>query len=166
MSVAYGKYDTTGEARPMQLGVFETGVIELVGINEQIDQNDYGAHVTQNFHGSGMVVGAVFHSSGGDILQVTGKLLFFNNAVSVAAGDTAITVAERNELIGWIEVDSNWQADANGASQCIPVQKAISYDTNGLYLVWFHESATSLNSAAEDDELLTVNLLYMLEHRE
>ena len=39
-------------------------------------------------------------------------------------------------------------------------------DTNDLYFAWFHEDATSINSDAQDDEVLSVNLLYRLDHRE
>ena len=164
MAVIDGRY--VGEARPVQLGIFESGVTELVGADEQVDQNDYGAHVTLNLKGSGEILSACFLSVGGDILQVSGKLMIFNASVSVAAGDTSITTTERAELIGMIEVSSSgWQADANGASQSILVQP-IPYDTNDLYLVWFHESATSINSDGQDEEVLSVNLLYRLDHRE
>ena len=87
--------------------------------------------------------------------------------MSVAAGDTSITTTERGELCAWIDVSSaDWQADANGASQIIKVSDMVTFDTNDLYLVWFHESATSINSDAQDDEVLSVNLFYVLEHRE
>ncbi|MEJ2688281.1 MAG: hypothetical protein P8124_14095, partial [Gammaproteobacteria bacterium] len=165
MAVIGGKYGTTGEERPLQLGIFESGVTELVGINEQVDQNDYGAHVAVNLHGSGEILGAHFVSSGGDVLQVAGDLLIFNAAVTVAAGDTSITLAERRELCGIISISaSDWQADANGASQYIYSQP-VAYNTNDLYLVFFLTSATSINSAAEDDEILEVNLFYRLDHR-
>ena len=164
MAVIGGRY--VGEERPVQLGIFETGMIELVGEDEQVDQNDYGAHVTANLKGSGEILSACFISIGGDILQVSGKLLIFNAAVTVAAGDTSITTGERGELIAMIDVSASaWQADVNGASQSILVQP-VPYDTNDLYLVWFHESATSINSDAQDNEELWVNLFYRLDHRE
>ena len=158
------------ESRPVPIGVFETGLIELVGINEQVDQNDYGAHVTANLNGSGEILAACFMSTEdgatGAVQDPAGKLLIFNAAVSVAAGDTSITVAERSELIGVISVAaSDWQSDANGASAFI-YDQPIPYDTNDLYLVWFHEDATSYNDGADDDEQLEVNLLYRLDHRE
>lgn len=164
MAVIGGRY--VGEERPVQLGIFETGLTELVGINEQVDQNDYGAHVAIDIHGSGEILGAMFLSSGGDILQVAGQLMIFNAAVTIAAGDTSITVAERSELCGMIEVSaSDWQADANGASQYI-YKQPVAFNTNDLYLAFFLESATSINSAAGDDEQLEVNLFYRLDHRE
>jgi hypothetical protein len=167
MAVIDGRY--VSEARPVQLGIFETGLIELIGINEQVDQNDYGAHVTADLKGSGEILAACFMSTEdgtGAVQEPAGKLMIFNAAVTVAAGDTSITVAERSELIGMIDVSaSDWQSDANGASQSILVQP-IPYDTNDLYLVWFHEDATSFNDGAGDDEQLEVNLMYRLDHRE
>lgn len=166
MGTIYGKYNTEGEARPFQVGIFETGITNLVGSDEQIDQNDYGAHIMVNLHGSGEILGAHFMSSGGDVLEVGGKLMIFNAAVTVAAGDTSITVDERYELCGIIEVSSSdWQSDANGASQYI-YDQPVAYNTNWLYLVWFHESATSINSGEQDEEELDVNLFYRLDHRE
>ena len=166
MAIIGGKYDTEGEERPFQLGIFESDVTELVGADEQVDQNDYGAHVAVNLHGSGEVLGAHFISSGGDILTPAGKLLIFNAAVTVAAGDTSITLTERRELCGWIEVAaSDWQSDANGASVYYESQP-VAYDDDDLYMVWFHEDATSINSDAQDDEVLEVNLFYRLDHRE
>jgi len=100
------------------------------------------------------------------VQEPAGKLLIFNAAVTVAAGDTSITVLERSELIGMIAVSAaDWQSDANGASASILLQP-IPYNTNDLYLVWFHEDATSYNDGAGDDEQLEVNLFYRLDHRE
>jgi len=167
MAILEGRY--VGEARPFPIGIFETGLIELVGINEQVDQNDYGAHVTANLKGSGEIIAACFMSTEdgtGAVQEPAGKLLIFNAAVTVAAGDTSITVLERSELIGMIAVSAaDWQSDANGASASILLQP-IPYNTNDLYLVWFHEDATSYNDGAGDDEQLEVNLFYRLDHRE
>ena len=164
----YGAYGagSAGESRPVPIGVFESGVFELVGADEQVDQNDYGAHVTQDMHGSGEILAAAFLSTGGDILEPAGKLLIFNASVSIAAGDTSITAVERAECIGIISVAaSDWQSDANGATAYI-YDQPVPYDTNDLWFVWFHEDATSINSDAQDDEQLVVNLLYRLDHRE
>jgi hypothetical protein len=162
---AYGA-GSAGESRAIPIGVFETAPFELVGADEQVDQNDYGAHVEVDMHGSGEILSAMFLSIGGDILEPSGQLLIFNAAVTVAAGATSITTGERGELIGIIDVAaSDWQSDVNGASAFI-YDQPIPYNTNDLYFVWFHTDATSINSAAEDDEELWVNLLYRLDHRE
>jgi hypothetical protein len=163
-----GKYGTTGEAKPVQLGVFETGLILLVGTDDQVDQNDYGASNGVPLHGSGEMLGFVFMSQGGDILEPAGKLLIFDTAVTVTAGDTAITGTERSNIIGIVDVSaSDWQADATAASQyicCQPV--AFNHDDTFTYFVWFHEDATSYNDGAQDEENLFVNVIYRLDHRE
>lgn len=174
MAVIEGKYGTAGVAKPIQLGVFETSFLQLIGPDEQIDQNDYTDEISAQFWGSGEILGFNFFSAedgAGDVQEPTGKLLIFNDAVSTAAGDTSITVAERADLIGIVQVNAaDWQSDANGASvyyadQPVAFPRADS-GAYYLYFVWFHEDAVSYNDGAGDDEYLMVKMIYRLDHRE
>ena len=99
MAVIDGRY--VSEARPVPIGIFETGLIELVGINEQVDQNDYGAHVTADLKGSGEILSACFMSTEdgtGDVQEPAGKQLIFNGSVSIASAkqqDVALSAHQR-----------------------------------------------------------------------
>jgi hypothetical protein len=56
-------------------------------------------------------------------------------------------------------VASDWEADANGASNCQDVNEVFS---NGTMFAAWHSAAgeTQWNSAANDDEQLEVNFWY------
>ena len=84
----YGEY-AVGTLLPIPIGMFSTDLIELIGVDEQVDQNDYGAHVSADFEGSGEILSACFMSTEdgtGDVWEPSGQLMIFNAAVTVAAG--------------------------------------------------------------------------------
>lgn len=152
--------------------ITESGLTELIGKDEQIDQNDYAASVSVTLGDSGVsgrrVSGEILtfllvssEEGSGAVLQPSGWLLIFDSDPAIAAGDTAITTAERQTLIGQVEVSStDWIADANGASQFIFNQPVAFHGLTAIYLTFLLTSSTSINSAAGDDEVLDLNMWY------
>jgi hypothetical protein len=151
-----------GKVQPFS-AVLETGLVELVGTDEQVDQNDYGGSVAVALGGtySGEILAATFVSTGGDEIQAQGRLLILDADPAVAVGDTALSAAEHGTIVGIIGIGSSdtYHADAGGAS----IHKTVSipfHALSSLYLVWFLTSATSINSDAGDNEVFSVNLWY------
>lgn len=172
MAVIHGQYGTSGMSKALQLGVHASNWMILVHSDDQVDQNDYGDVTYEAFWGTGEMLAFHFLSSEtgtGAVQTPAGTLMIFDDAVTVTAGDTAITSTERGALIGMVSVTADdWQSDANGASQyvcCTPI--AFSKPLSQYhYFVWFHEDATSYNDAAEDDETLELKVWYRLDTRE
>ena len=143
--------------------IVETGLLELAGADEQIDQNDYTAAV--EFAPDGLISGEILHvtlytteTGSGAILTPAGTLLILDADPGHASGATALSAAARVTVIGAIPVSaSDWQSDANGASATITDTPIAFEEVDSLWFVWFHEDATSINSAAGDDEVLRMN---------
>jgi hypothetical protein len=141
-----------------------TELIELVGADELLAQNQYSDEVAAAISGSGEIVQAIFYSTGGDELQVEGRLLIFDTAPTIDLGDTTLTVAEHKTLCGRIPVaTANYGADAGGAIAVKDDIHVVFHQVTNLYLAFFLTSATSINSAAGDNEVLQVRLWYRPE---
>ena len=146
--------------------MLEGGLTELIGINEQVDQNDYGGSVAVALAGtySGEILSFAFYSTEdgtGAVQEPAGTLLILDADPAVSAGDTAITAAERVTVLGQVEVAAaDWKSDANGASAFIYNQPVPFHELATLYFVWFHEDATSFNDGAGDDEQLEFDFWY------
>lgn len=141
----------------------ETGVTELIGADEAVAQNQYSASVgvTLGTRISGELIHITLFSRGGDVLKPDGVLLVLDADPAAAAGDAALTAAERITVIGQILVETtDWQGDANGATASLVAELLAFHAVEALYFVWFHELATAFNSAAGDDETLEFNAWY------
>ena len=146
--------------------ICETGVTELIGKDEAVAQNQYSASVGIEL--GTQVSGEILHitlfsreTGSGAVLEPDGVLLVLDADPATAAGDTALTAAERITIIGAIPVETtDWQSDANGASATILTKPVAFHAVSNLYFVWFHENATGYNSAAGDDETLHLNARY------
>lgn len=144
----------------------EGGLTELIGINEQVDQNEYSGSVGIALGGtySGEILMVTLYSTedgSGAVQQPDGVLIFLDVDPEVTVGDAAITAAERITIIGQINVGTDdWQADANGASACIKNQPLTFHPLATIYVVWFHENATSFNDGEGDDEQLEFNMWF------
>jgi hypothetical protein len=148
--------------------VSETGITELVGKNEQVDQNDFGGSVSFTVGIGGLSVSGEFLSlilttletGSGAVQTPAGHLLLFDADPNPTVGDTALTAAEWKTAIGSVEITAaDWISDANGSHVfkdiAIPFHELVT-----IYAVWFHTGATSFNDAAGDDEELHCNLWY------
>lgn len=152
--------------------ILEAGITALVGIDERVDQNDYGASVeialgqsdVTDEPVSGEILSFLFVSSEegtGSVQTPAGKLLLLDADPAVSAGDTAITTAEHLTVLGVVDVTADdWHSDANGAVAFIHDVPVPFHDMASIFAVWFHSDATSYNDGAGDDERLRVNFWY------
>jgi hypothetical protein len=147
--------------------ILELGLNELIGINDQVDQNDYGGSVaitlgTQPV--SGEILAFAFYSTeagSGAVLQPTGKLILLDADPATATGDTALLAAEHITVLGIVDVAAaHWIADANGAVAHIVDTPIPFHRLSSIYAVWKHTLATGYNDAAGDDEQLQFNAWY------
>jgi hypothetical protein len=146
--------------------ICETGVTELIGKDEAVAQNKYSASVGVEIGTE--VSGEILHvtlytreTGSGAVLQPNGVLFVPDTDPASAAGDAALTAAERITIIAQIEVETtDWKADANGASASIFTKPVAFHALSSLYFVWFQEHATGFNDAAGDDETLHLNAWY------
>jgi hypothetical protein len=145
----------------------ESGVLELVGKNEEVNTDDYGASVALTI-GTSACSGELYEfvfiateEGDGAVQDSAGWLLIFDADPATTAGDTSITAAERKTLIGQVEVTADdWITDANGGSAYIYDQVVSFHAVTSLYLVWFHTDDTDLNDEAGNDEVLEVEIKY------
>jgi len=149
----------------------ETGVLELVGTDERVDQNEFGAAVSYDIPGpkagSGILTAFTFFATEegtGALQDSAGQLLIFDADPGHSAGDdgSGITAAEWKTLIAAIDVAAgDWTTEDNALfcnkRDFEPIR---FHEVNTLYFVWRHTDATSLNDAAGDDESLSVNVWY------
>jgi len=144
----------------------EGGLTELVGINEQVDQNEYGASVGVALGGtySGEILSIMLYATedgSGAVQDSAGTLFLFDADPSISAGDAAMSAAARVSVVAQIPVYAgDWKTDANGGSVSILNKPIPFHGLSTLYFAWFHTDATSLNDAAGDDEQLEMNCWY------
>lgn len=147
----------------------EIGITELVGKDEQVDQNDYGGSVAVtlgdgNLPVSGELLAFSFHSTEegtGAVQEPAGTLLLLDQDPAVAAGDTALAAAEHKTILGRVDVAAaDWISDANGAIAYIYANPIPFHSLYTIYAVWLHTDATSFNDGAGDDEVLEFNAWY------
>ena len=149
--------------------ITETTLTELIGQDEQVDQNDYGGSVAVTL-GDGVrpVSGeflsfmlAAFEDGTGAVMTPAGTLLLLDADPAVAAGDTALTFGVHVSVIGMVKVlAGDWISDANGAIAFIHDVPVPFHNLQTIYAVWFHQDATSFNDAGGDDEYLAFNAWY------
>lgn len=152
-------------------GIRESGLLELIGINEQVDQNDYSGSVELDVSPgpqpcSGVIQQVAFiqtEDGSGAILSLEGDLYVFDADPNPTSGDTALTAAEWVTCIGKCSVAStDWNTDANGGFAKVIDEPIWFHGAASLYFVFKLTSATSVNSAAGDDEQLEINVWYQL----
>jgi hypothetical protein len=157
-----------GKTAPLD-AILEGGLTELVGINEQVDQNDYSGSVGVALAGtySGEILSVAFYATEdgtGAVQDSAGILYVFDADPTISSGDTSMTAAERVTIIGKIAIGANdWDVDANGGLAYITTQPIPFHSLANLYFVWKHLDATALNDAAGDDEQLEFNFWYRRE---
>jgi len=147
-------------------GIRELGLTELIGINEQVDQNDYSASVEVDVSPGSNPASGVIHQwmfyqtedGSGAILSPAGTLFILDADPAVANGDTALAAAEWVTVVGTVDVlAGDWITDANGSVAVIKDQPVYFHDVDSLFFTFKLTSSTSINSAAGDDEQLEFN---------
>lgn len=146
----------------------EVGLTQLIDKDDQVDQNDFSASIAlavniDNLPMSGELLSLVLvttETGSGAIMKPAGTLVLLDANPAVAAGDTAMTAAEWKTAIGTVDVEAaDWISDANGG--LLFKQVAVPFhELTTIYAVWLHTDATSINSAAGDDEYMHVNVWY------
>ena len=146
--------------------IIKKGPVELVGIDEQIDQNDLGGAVSvalssEGHSGEILNVTLVSTEDGSGAVQVPDCTLFvFNADPDIDPGDVAMAAASRLLEVGQVTfATGDWKSDANGASQT----KAVALSFERVTALWFallNASATGLNDAAGDDEQIELIFRY------
>ncbi len=142
--------------------------LELVGDSEAVAQARWGPPVSGTLEGedvSGQVVGvtlSMIKGGSGTFLSPTGKLVLFDTLPTLALNASKLGTGVHQTILGSIDLASgNWVTDTNGsfvfATAVVPF-----YALKQLHMAWYHESATGLNSAVGDDEILQVDLEYSL----
>jgi len=144
----------------------ELGLTELVGINEEVNTNDYGGSVDVEIgtQVSGEILSFAFYATedgSGAVQDSAGKLIILDADPEVSVGDTALAAAEWPTVLGVVTVAAaDWVTDANGGCAFIYDQPIPFHAVSTLYFVWLHTDATDLNDAAGDDEQLEFNAWY------
>lgn len=175
-----------GTARKPFWPIKETGLTELIGINEQVAQNDWcagvGVDICPGSEGSvsGEILQVALYASedgSGAIITETGMLFIFDADPSVSNGDANLAAAAWGKVVGIIEVVANdWVEEASGGTGSIAIYSGgnssggvgaalpIPFHSVGtLYFAYYHTGATTINSAAGDDEQLEFNVWYRRE---
>lgn len=149
--------------------IHETGVTELIGADEQVAQNQYAASAALTIAtnaSSGWIDGIVVYSTGGDELAVAGKLVFFDADPAIAAGATNITAAEAITVVAAVDLAAgDWISEAGGTlvgrwTQNLVTDPIPFHAVTSLYVALYHTAATTVNSAAEDNEVISMNMWF------
>jgi hypothetical protein len=147
-------------------GMLEGGLTELVGVDEEVNTNDYGGSVGVALGGtySGEILSFCFYATqdgAGAIQDSAGQLIILDADPAVASGDVAMTAAEHVTVLGRVPVAAaDWHVDANGGHAYIHGVPVRFHGLSTLYFVWFHEDAVDLNDGAGDDEQLEFNFWF------
>lgn len=95
----------------------------------------------------------------GAIRANTGIVYFFDSDPNTAAGNTSITAAERNTIIGQVDiVSTDWDSDTGGGS-IVEIVAIPFHALTTIYCV-FRNSGTAFNDGAGDDEELHIQIHY------
>jgi len=150
-----------------------SGVVELVGKDETLAPTNYAGSVEipldANGSASGEILGVTLiqrEEGSGSLLSVDGDLIILNADPSIAANAVTLGAAAAiwQSIVGAIPIaNSDWRPtsteDANGQYvhkiQAIPFESARS-----LWATFFLASATTMNDAGGDDEILECILRY------
>jgi len=145
--------------------VLEEALVELIGINEQVDTSEYGGSVAVTLAAthSGEWLKACLTTTedgSGTVLTPAGTLFILDADPATTAGDASITAVERLAILAQIAyAAADWQSDANGATNCKILADGF-HANSSLIALWFHEDAVSFNDVAGDDEQLELAFWY------
>jgi hypothetical protein len=140
---------------------------ELIGIDEQVDQNEFSEDqsFTLNANG-GIIYGAravmAFSGTTGASIREAGWVYLFDADPGLSVGDTALASAAvaRTCFGGFALAAADWSPVA-GAFNIQTVELQIPFHgVATAYAAYFHEGATSFNDGANDDEILELSLWY------
>lgn len=146
--------------------VLELGLTELVGINEALAQNQHCASVGVALSRtcSGVLRSLCFYSTesgSGAVIVPAGTLYVFDANPSVTLADAALSAAAWKTCLGYYTIaTADWKSDAGGAARYVSDLYIPFHSVGTLYFAFLMTSATPINDAAGDDELLQFNAWY------
>lgn len=145
--------------------VLEGGLTELIGINEQVDLNEFSASVGVTLAGtySGEILGITLiqtEDGAGAIIGLSGTLFIFDADPTIANGAASVGAAAAVTCIGTVSFTAtDWVTDTTAGVAYKTV--AIPFHAVGtLFFAYKHTGATSFNDVAGDDEQLEFNFWY------
>ena len=159
------------------MDVLETGLMELIGVDERVDQNEFCASLALlDWVGgtpalrdrNGVIRSVVFFLNGaGAGISPAGELLFLDADPESVAGDADLSAAEFQSIFGNVALVA-----ADVISDAAPTGGIASYHDlyisfhamSAMYAVFKLTSATSFNDAGGDNEQLQVNVFYELRN--
>lgn len=153
-----------GKVQPFS-AVLEGGLTELIGINEQVAQNEYsgsiGIPLGDTYSGEILNITIIqTEDDAGDILAGSGVLFIYDTDPTISSGDSAMTAADAVTVIGKVDIFAgDWEVDANSGV----VHKTVAigfHSVSSLYFAYKHTGATTINSGASDDEQFEINFEY------
>jgi hypothetical protein len=146
-----------------------TGLIELVGKDEALDQNKFSASVEVAldpiFTGRGALLkGLTFfqwEEGDGAIQAISGNLLILDADPAVTANSADLTLAEWKTCRGYVSIaTSDWVGGTAGqVVHQANVDLPIPNSSTSIWLVFEMTSATPMNDTADNDEVLAVELI-------
>ena len=160
------------------MDILESGVIELIGINEQVSQDQFNASVamvdwagatpaSRQRNGAIRSVG-FFMNGAAKAISPAGELFFMDADPGTSSDDANLVAAE------WLTVFGNVplvNADVISAAANETGAIALYHDLyipfhalDAIYMLFQLLSATQFNSLGGDDELLQVNVWYELHN--
>ena len=153
-----------GKIQPFD-AVIEQGITELIGINEQVDQNDYSGSVETTLAAttSGEILAIMLvqtEDNTGAIIGESGVLFAYDADPTISSGDTTMLAVDGVTVIAKIDVSAgDWVTDTN--TGIVHLTVAIPFHSlASIFWAYKHTGATSINSGANDDEQLEFNWWY------
>jgi hypothetical protein len=147
----------------------ESGIVEIIGVDEQVNTNQFAASVAINLlhdrNKTGVIRSIGFFLNGAAVgLSPSGVLLIMDEDPNVSAGDTDLAVGEWASILGHVNL-----VNADVISDGTPTGGVVVYaddlrisfhNSDDLYIVFKLTSATQFNSEAADNESLSCNIWY------
>lgn len=155
--------------RPWQ-PIKELGLTEIVGVDEQVAQNEFAGSFSVDLPGknpiSGEFLSWAIYSTGGDELAIDANLFLLDADPAVAVGDTAMTVAEWKTVLAEVPIVNSAFAGSSAAAGNFwytDDERVPFHALKTLYFALLLTSATTINSAGGDNELIQLNAWYRQE---
>jgi len=146
--------------------------LTLIGVNDQIAQNEFGASQQIDVDGgesneatlTAEIVGITLvsrESGSGVIIKAPIDFMMFNSDPSISAGDTSLNTAQLDALVSVINITTGDYASTLTNAAVGTKSLAHPFITDGTGKLWIspiNRSATTYNSAVGDDEILSARV--------